>query len=291
MPWSPSSALSSLIGSTVPIALLSGVSALLFYVSRSKTDTANALERMHVETISGIVHRADVGGDAGYAAIRAAVVLEDPKQAIVLNGVSDKVAYVREDVSLRRMSIVNNQLSETSSKASQEERSVNWGLQDSTGMATVSNAFTVPREELQHAPPHYEPVNDSGSLELGYKPGEGSFTVRNTRTRERIIGIDRQSSYLSAGTLLTVIGRATLDARGGLHFTAASGLIPTLITTRTLGEVTAGWRDSAWWVRAFALSFAAFAGAVGVFALVAPALPPVKPDSGDRGTNDAPRTH
>ena len=223
------------------------VAALLHWFASGQTSRADALSALGSDTVATIAKRADAGGDAGMGAIRGAVVLVDPKSAIEVPGVHEPVAMLQTETAVRKMGVVNGKLVEKTSRGATSTSSVEWLVHDSTGSASVAPSIGAPK--LRACPSAYEPVTDEGSLEIGFGRA-GSLEVHRSTERERIIGIERTPYVLTAGTMLTVVGRATLDSRGGLRFVAGSGLLPSLVSTQTLGEIIDSYNSAASSLRA-----------------------------------------
>lgn len=274
-----------LTAAAVPLAILGGVSGLCFWYGSRSNASAAALHEAHVEPIAAVIRRADTGGDAGMAAVRGLVVVEDPQQALRVPGVAEPVAIVREDVALRKMTIVENKLQERTVHAASKLERCKWVLQDSTGAATVGGSMPLP--ELRAAPMQYEPVSDEGLLEVRLRR-DGVYVT--SRDRERVVGIQRTPYVLTAGTMLTVIGRATLDGLGGLSFSAGPGPLPSLVTTQTLAEIRDSYSNAGWWARAAGYVFLAIGAGCALTIMVGAMIPENKAIEGAHPMASAPAT-
>lgn len=213
--------------------------ALLWW-GHSKEAEANALSQLKIEKIASILGRANASGDAAeLAAIRGYVVIPPGVEPVPVAGLSatDTVVVCDEDYILRKVA-VNPQTGKLVEKSeffkTRRKEASEWLVQDETGAATLSDSF---HPSLEAGPGHYEPVRAGFTPEI-LIGNDGSVAVRDKRDRERIVGVETVRHILKAGTLLTVVGRATVDGKGVLRFTAsASSPLGAIADTRTLGQL------------------------------------------------------
>lgn len=182
-----SDAIATALGAALPGLLFAGAGALTLAWSRKQCRDADSFENLVVQPLGAVLQqaRSAADGDAGIAAVRGQVWLDQPDSGIIVPGVAEPVAAVSDSYWLRKMKIVEGKLRESNDFAGETKAAVPWHLQDSTGaVAVIDSSYELP---LTAGPKFHEPVTDAGHLELW--ASRHGISIKNSADRERVIGI------------------------------------------------------------------------------------------------------
>lgn len=187
-----SDAIATVLGAALPGILFAGAGALTLAWSRKQCRDADTFENLVVQPIGAVLQRARsaADGDAGIAAVRGQVWLDQPDSGIIVPGVPEAVAAVSDSYWLRKMKIVEGKLRESNDFAGETKAAVPWHLQDTSGAVAVIDS-SYKQLPLTPGPKFHEPVTDSGHLELW--ASRSGLSIKNSADRERVIGIGEWS--------------------------------------------------------------------------------------------------
>jgi len=241
----------------VASSVAAGISALLFSSASSSRAGADVVARLEVTPVRILLARATPGGDIGLAAVRATVEPADGQAVLQEAGAGAAVVIARAEYTSLSHVIVGGKLEEKRTYLDADVKSVPWHLRDAAGGIALLDA-SLGDPPLRRLPKSFTHVQDAGQLEVSVN--RHSINVNDSRDRERSFGIERVASVLTAGTLLTVVGRATVDASGAVRISAGAG--PFAVSTDTLAGVVDSFRSAGSWKAGFAWFFLAVSGGI-----------------------------
>lgn len=190
-----SDTIATALGAALPGALFAGLGAVVLAWSRKQSREADSFENLVVQPLAQVLQAAKSApdGDAGIAAVRGVVCLDQPEAAIAVPGVAEPVAAVSDSYWLRKMKIVEGKLRESNEFAGETKATVPWHLRDaSEAVAVADSSYALP---LTAGPKFHEPVTDPGHLELW--ASRHGITIKNSADRERVIGIGEDRPWSS----------------------------------------------------------------------------------------------
>jgi hypothetical protein len=236
----------------VAAALVGGLAAGVQWYGSGRAREAATLESMRVQPIAEVVQSADAGGDAGYRAIRGMVAPLDKNNVLTVPGVAAPVVLARtQHVLCSHVADERGRIQERRRHLGSSSDARPYVLLDSstTPAGPRAGAVLAPSVDppLAAAPTQFERLQDGGDWRLSVR-GLGSdspaLVLYDMRPNERIFALERLPSVLTAGTLLTVVGRATIDGTGRLQLGGGAGAGPLFVSTDTLAGIVQGLRDT-----------------------------------------------
>jgi hypothetical protein len=237
----------------VAAALVGGLAAGVQWYGGGRAREAATLESMRVQPIAEVVQSADAGGDAGYRAIRGMVAPLDKNNVLTVPGVAAPVVLARtQHVLCSHVADERGRIQERRRHVGSSSDARPYVLLDASTApagpragASPAGAVLAPSVEppLAAAPTQFERLQDGGDWRLSVR-GLGSdspaLVLYDMRPNERIFALERLPSVLTAGTLLTVVGRATVDGTGRLQLGGGAGAGPLFVSTDTLAGIVQG---------------------------------------------------
>lgn len=216
------------------------IGAIALYSAGGYQRWAQQVGALSVTSTAALAMRADAGGDIGLTAIRGQVVPADPATVLVDVQADAPVVYASTQYNQRSHAVEAGKLVEKTRYLKSDQQSVPFYVADGSGAVAVLDA-SLGTPPLRDLPTVFTHVQDEGSYELVLTPR--NLRLADSRERERAFGIEKTASVLTAGTLLTVVGKATLDKHGVLRM--AAGVGPYAISTETLSSIVDGFASSA----------------------------------------------
>jgi hypothetical protein len=259
-----------LLAAGVLAAVAAASAGIAVWYSSSESQRSRALSQLHVEPIAHVVARANAAGDAGLVAIRGAVQLEAPSETgILVPGVTSPVVrseethyavthVVRDGGIVRRDVYVGS---------GQHEKP--WVISDASGAAARPDS-SLGSPPLTKAPVQFERVEDASGLRLrlSARGGQLSLSLEEVAPSAVVVGLEHRPRVLTAGTLLTIVGRATLDGSGkGLLLVAGGPGEPFGLSTDSLATMVVRAASHAQAARLVSQILAGVAGAAAAYVL------------------------
>lgn len=260
-----SSFLGSMIVPLVSGLVTGGIGAALYFSGVNGIARAHALSAVPVDTVANVreqVSKSGGGGVGASRAVRGIVTPLDPAKKLVEAGFPQGVVVQDLHFTSLSMAVAAGKLVERRTFVKSDFRDAGWVLQDSTGTASVDGTIgAVPLQPVATTVAH---VEDHGQYQLLIT--EHGLSLQNSGDKERVFGLERAGRALGVGTVLTVVGAASVDPRGGLLFSAGVG--PYAVTEMTLSALAAEWLSTASWTRFWGIGFLAAAGTIVVVGAV-----------------------